>query len=75
MQTAVSSNERGKPVRTQGLGDREKERNELEASGWAGRRRLEMGRRIQILGLLERKRQREEAQERKTPETPTRMKD
>ena len=69
MQTAASSNERGNRRGFRGSATEKKREEELEAGGWAGRRRLEMGRRIQIFGLLERKRQREEAQERKTPAT------
>jgi len=37
MQTAASSNERGKPARTPGLGNREKERKRIE-DGRLGRR-------------------------------------
>ena len=48
MQTAASSNERGRLARTPGLGNREKERKRKENGGWAKKRRLKMGRMIQI---------------------------
>ena len=69
MQAAASSNGGEKLARTPGLGSKEKKRKRKENGGWAGRWQLKMGRKILNFGSLEREKQREKAQERKTPAT------